>query len=63
MMLTDAPLLYTPGQLALAALYKSNSALSVLDFERYLESVFSRQHFDCPVEQFIQIISSINHLG
>uniref|UniRef100_A0A453HBH4 Cyclin-H1-1 n=2 Tax=Aegilops tauschii subsp. strangulata TaxID=200361 RepID=A0A453HBH4_AEGTS len=62
MMLTDAPLLYTPGQLALAALYKSNSALSVLDFERYLESVFSRQHFDCPVEQFIQIISSINHL-
>ncbi|XP_044980276.1 cyclin-H1-1 [Hordeum vulgare subsp. vulgare] len=62
MMLTDAPLLYTPGQLALAALYKSNGALSVLDFERYLESVFLRQHFDCPVEQFIQIISSINHL-
>jgi len=62
MMLTDAPLLYTPGQLALAALYKSNDELSVLDFGRYLESVFSRQHFDCPVEQFVQIMVSINYL-
>ncbi|KAM0880505.1 hypothetical protein ACQ4PT_033536 [Festuca glaucescens] len=62
MMLTDAPLLYTPGQLALAALYKSNDALKVLDFERYLESVFSRQRLDCPVEQFVQIMNTINYL-
>lgn len=63
MMLTDAPLLYTPGQLALAALYKANDALKVLDFERYLESVFSRQRFDCPIEQFVQIMNTINYLA
>lgn len=62
MMLTDAPLLYTPGQLALAALHKSNDILKVLAFERYLESIFSRQHSDCLVEQFVQTINAINYL-
>nr|CBB36468.1 Oryza sativa protein similar to cyclin H-1 AAP03415 [Saccharum hybrid cultivar R570] len=59
MMLTDAPLLYTPGQLALAALHKSNDLLRVVNFERYLETIFSRQHSDCPVEQFVQLTSLI----
>ncbi|KAG8062509.1 hypothetical protein GUJ93_ZPchr0003g18129 [Zizania palustris] len=62
MMLTDAPLLYTPGQLALAALQKSNELHRVLNFERYLESVFSRQQSDCPIEQFVQAIDTINYL-
>ncbi|XP_006651796.1 cyclin-H1-1 isoform X1 [Oryza brachyantha] len=62
MMLTDAPLLYTPGQLALAALHKSNDMHRILSFERYLESVFSRQHSDCPVEQFVGSINMINYL-
>nr|CDI66493.1 Cyclin-H1-1 [Saccharum hybrid cultivar R570]CDI66498.1 Cyclin-H1-1 [Saccharum hybrid cultivar R570]CDI66571.1 Cyclin-H1-1 [Saccharum hybrid cultivar R570] len=62
MMLTDAPLLYTPGQLALAALHKSNDLLRVVNFERYLETIFSRQHSDCPVEQFVQSINTINYL-
>jgi hypothetical protein len=29
---------------------------------RYLESVFSRQRLDCPVEQFVQIMNTINYL-
>ncbi|RLN39506.1 hypothetical protein C2845_PM01G28870 [Panicum miliaceum] len=62
MMLTDAPLLYTPGQLALAALHKSNDTLKVFNFERYLETIFSRQHSDCPVEQFVQSINAIHYL-
>uniref|UniRef100_A0A0E0KIT0 Cyclin-H1-1 n=1 Tax=Oryza punctata TaxID=4537 RepID=A0A0E0KIT0_ORYPU len=62
MMLTDAPLLYTPGQLALAALHKSNDMHRILNFERYLESVFSRQHSDCPIEQFVGSINMINYL-
>ncbi|XP_010271136.1 PREDICTED: cyclin-H1-1 isoform X2 [Nelumbo nucifera] len=43
-MLTDAPLLFPPGQLALAALRRSNEVHRVLDFERYLENIISRQH-------------------
>ncbi|KQK13327.1 hypothetical protein BRADI_1g09370v3 [Brachypodium distachyon] len=62
MMLTDAPLLYSPGQLALAALSKSNDMHQVLNFERYLGSVFSRQKSNCPVEQFVQTINAINYL-
>lgn len=41
--LTDAPHLFSPGQLALVALHRANEALRVLDFERYLESTLSRQ--------------------
>jgi len=62
MMLTDAPLLYTPGQLALAALHKSNDILKVFNFERYLETIFSRQNSDCTVEQFVQSINAIHYL-
>ncbi|CAL4935811.1 unnamed protein product [Urochloa decumbens] len=62
MMLTDAPLLYTPGQLALAALHKCNDILKVFDFERYLETIFSRQHSNCTIEQFVQSINAINYL-
>jgi len=49
-------------QLALAALRKSNDILKVFNFERYLETIFSRQHSDCTVEQFVQSIKSIHYL-
>ncbi|CAH9105402.1 unnamed protein product [Cuscuta epithymum] len=42
-MLTDAILLFPPGQLALAALRRANAIHGALDFERYLESVLSHQ--------------------
>lgn len=43
-MLTDAPLLYPPGQLALAALRRANESIMAVDFQRYLSDVISRQH-------------------
>ncbi|PKI36158.1 hypothetical protein CRG98_043457 [Punica granatum] len=43
-MLTDAPLLFPPGQLALAALRRANEANRVIDFERYLENMLSHQN-------------------
>ncbi|TKY52231.1 Cyclin-H1-1 protein [Spatholobus suberectus] len=44
MMLTDAPLLFPPGQLALAALRNSNELHNVIDFHSYLGSIVSRQN-------------------
>lgn len=41
-MLTDAPLLYPPGQIALAALMLANEEESRLDFGRYLQHVVGR---------------------
>ncbi|EYU42757.1 hypothetical protein ABFS82_13G003500 [Erythranthe guttata] len=43
-MLTEAPLLFPPGQLALAALRRSCEVHKVNDFERYIKSMLSRQH-------------------
>ncbi|EPS69696.1 hypothetical protein M569_05066, partial [Genlisea aurea] len=42
-MRTDAPLLFPPGQLALAALRRSVEAHKFMEFERYLGSILSRQ--------------------
>ncbi|CAI9102190.1 OLC1v1000418C3 [Oldenlandia corymbosa var. corymbosa] len=42
-MRTDAPLLFPPGQLALAALRRSNEAHGFFEFDRYLRSILSRQ--------------------
>ncbi|KAG9141651.1 hypothetical protein Leryth_015338 [Lithospermum erythrorhizon] len=43
-MRTEGPLLFSPGQLALAALRRANEECMVFDFERYLGRVLSRQH-------------------
>ncbi|KAH6781011.1 cyclin H [Perilla frutescens var. hirtella] len=43
-MRTDAPLLFPPGQLSLAALRRSCELHKTIDFERFLKSVHSRQH-------------------
>nr|XP_010918004.1 cyclin-H1-1 isoform X2 [Elaeis guineensis] len=61
-MLTDAPLLYPPGQLALAALRRSNEAHRVLDFERYLESIFSRQRSSHSISQLNESMKTIDFM-
>ncbi|KAK9086503.1 hypothetical protein Syun_028897 [Stephania yunnanensis] len=61
-MLTDAPLLFPPGQLALAALRRSNEVLRVLDFERYLNSIFSRQQTAHSISELIQSLNAIDNL-
>ncbi|CAN6470062.1 unnamed protein product [Victoria cruziana] len=60
-MLTDAPLLFPPAQLALAALRRSNEVLKIMDFDRYLENIFSRQHEqDCyELEESLSSIESL----
>ncbi|KAH7666922.1 CyclinH/Ccl1 protein [Dioscorea alata] len=55
-MLTDAPLLFPPGQLALAALCRSNEVHRVLDFESYLESIFNRQ---CASHSTLELTESL----
>ncbi|KAK9146878.1 hypothetical protein Sjap_006781 [Stephania japonica] len=61
-MLTDAPLLFPPGQLALAALRRSNEAHQGLDFERYLNSIFSRQQTAHSISELIQSLNAIDNL-
>ncbi|KAK8933200.1 Cyclin-H1-1 [Platanthera zijinensis] len=60
-MLTDAPLLFSPGQLALSALRRSNEVLNVIDFERYLERVLARQRHTHSTSQ-AQLIESLNNI-
>ncbi|XP_074311571.1 cyclin-H1-1 isoform X1 [Silene latifolia] len=61
-MLTDAPLLLPPGQLALAALRRANNELGVLDFERYLQSIFSRQHSTHTLSELNQAFDAFDYL-
>ncbi|KAK3019411.1 hypothetical protein RJ639_004661, partial [Escallonia herrerae] len=56
-MLTEAPLLFPPGQLALAALRRSNKVHGILDFESYLGSILSRHH---PTHSNSELASSLN---
>ncbi|EHA8587605.1 Cyclin-H1-1 [Cocos nucifera] len=62
-MLTDAPLLYPPGQLALAALRRSNEVHRVFDFERYLESIFSRQRSSHSISQLNELMKTIDFMS
>nr|QYW07136.1 cyclin H1-1 [Dimocarpus longan] len=60
-MLTDAPLLFPPGQLALAALCAANKVHRVLDFESYLGSILYRQnseHTDSELTESLNLIDS-----
>ncbi|KAK4485152.1 hypothetical protein RD792_007765 [Penstemon davidsonii] len=56
-MRTEAPLLFPPGQLALASLRRSSATHKVIDFERYLKSMLSRQH---PAHATSELILSLN---
>ncbi|XP_054815167.1 cyclin-H1-1 [Prosopis cineraria] len=62
MMLTDAPLLFPPGQLALAALRNSNALHKVLDFDSYLRSIISHQNSPHTVSELIGSLSAIDSL-
>ncbi|XP_016648826.1 PREDICTED: cyclin-H1-1 isoform X4 [Prunus mume] len=59
-MLTDAPLLFPPGQLALAALRGANQVHKVVDFERYLRSILSRQSSEHTVSELIEFLNAID---
>lgn len=61
-MLTDAPLLYPPGQLSLASLHRANEVHGVLDFERYLNILLSRQHSAYSTSQLFESLKSIDTL-
>ncbi|XP_057424261.1 cyclin-H1-1 isoform X2 [Lotus japonicus] len=60
MMLTDAPLLFPPGQLALAALRNSNALHKVVDFDSYLRSIFSRQNSMHTMSELIESFNAID---
>ncbi|CAL1407392.1 unnamed protein product [Linum trigynum] len=59
-MLTNAPLLFTPGQLALAALRNANEVLGVVDFDSYLQNILLRQSSEHTVPELINILDSID---
>ncbi|EOY11455.1 Cyclin-H1-1 isoform 1 [Theobroma cacao] len=59
-MLTDAPHLFPPGQLALAALRSANEMHKVLDFERYLRSILTRQNSEHTISQLIESLNAID---
>ncbi|EXC20624.1 hypothetical protein L484_027180 [Morus notabilis] len=59
-MLTDAPLLFPPGQLALAALRSSNEVHRVIDFERYLKRILTRQNSAHTMSELIESLNAID---
>ncbi|KAL3629519.1 hypothetical protein CASFOL_026741 [Castilleja foliolosa] len=56
-MRSDAPILFSPGQLALAALRRAASFHKVIDFERYVNNMLSRKH---PAHNFSDLNISLN---
>ncbi|KAK1299274.1 Cyclin-H1-1 [Acorus calamus] len=61
-MLTDAPLLFPPGQLTLASLRKANEVEQVLDFERYLENILFRQGSSHSIFELTESLNAIESL-
>ncbi|KZV21175.1 hypothetical protein F511_24739 [Dorcoceras hygrometricum] len=61
-MRTDAPLLFPPGQLALAALRRASSLNKFIDFERYLKSMLSRYHPSHSISELNLCLSEIDKL-
>ncbi|OMO68793.1 hypothetical protein CCACVL1_19830 [Corchorus capsularis] len=59
-MLTDAPHLFPPGQLALAALRSANRMHGVLDFEQYLRSIVMRQNAEHNISQLTESLNAID---
>ncbi|TKY73780.1 Cyclin-H1-1 protein [Spatholobus suberectus] len=60
MMLTDAPLLFPPGQLALVALRNSNALHEVIDFDSYLRSIFSHQNSMHTMSELSESLNAID---
>ncbi|KAG2316559.1 hypothetical protein Bca52824_019681 [Brassica carinata] len=61
-MLTDAPLLFSPGQLALAALRIANGVLGVIDFDRYLENILSQPNSEHTTSELSKLLDGIESL-
>nr|GEY62203.1 cyclin-H1-1 isoform X1 [Tanacetum cinerariifolium]GEY65416.1 cyclin-H1-1 isoform X1 [Tanacetum cinerariifolium] len=61
-MRTEAPLLFSPGQLALAALRRANQEHQVFNFDRYLDNILSRQHPARPVPELTVYLNAIDQL-
>nr|XP_043621586.1 cyclin-H1-1 [Erigeron canadensis] len=61
-MRTEAPLLFSPGQLALAALRRANAEHQVVDFERYMNNILSRQHPTRPAHELTLHLNAIDQL-
>ncbi|XP_009111750.1 cyclin-H1-1 [Brassica rapa] len=61
-MLTDAPLLFPPGQLALAALRIANGILGVVDFDRYLENIVSQPNSEHTASDLSKLLDGIESL-
>ncbi|XP_019262491.1 PREDICTED: cyclin-H1-1 isoform X2 [Nicotiana attenuata] len=61
-MRTEAPLLFPPGQLALAALRRANVVHDILDFERYLRSILSRQQSTQTISELTVSLNTIDSL-
>ncbi|KAD5317655.1 hypothetical protein E3N88_17601 [Mikania micrantha] len=61
-MRTEAPLLFSPGQLALAALRRANEEYPVVNFERYLNNVLSRQYSARPVPELTVYLDAIDQM-
>ncbi|CAN7045501.1 unnamed protein product [Brassica rapa subsp. trilocularis] len=61
-MLTDAPLLFPPGQLALAALRIANGVLGVVDFDRYLENIVSQPNSEHTTSELLKLLDEIEYL-
>ncbi|KAL1198035.1 Cyclin-H1-1 [Cardamine amara subsp. amara] len=61
-MLTDAPLLFPPGQLALASLRIANGVLGVVDFDRYLENIVSQPNSEHTTSELTKLLGDIESL-
>ncbi|CAK9875994.1 unnamed protein product [Sphagnum jensenii] len=62
MMLTDVPLLFPPGQVALAALRTANQEEPKVDFNRYLQNMPERQKQRHSHAELIHVLDSIDLL-
>jgi cyclin H len=62
LMLTDAPLIFPPGQLALAALKRVSGQIRAFDFERYLRSLCSQLQTNHSYSEMVESLDAINAL-
>ncbi|GLT28917.1 hypothetical protein SLA2020_038190 [Shorea laevis] len=58
-MLTDAPLLFPPGQMALAALHRANEVHRLIDFESYLKGILTRQRSAHTIPELTESLNAI----
>lgn len=62
LMLTDACLLFPPGQLAIAAMRSSNLEKKAIDFDKYLKNIADRPHKKHSYSELIEGINAIDQM-